>query len=186
MRHNRKRRPAQSEALRVLTGTYAQLIRESGLPSRQGPDGRRARERGDTPCLHDALAWRCSTSVSPAGFDIAPWANRVQLVDAKYVGDWDLPALGAVTAPTALLIRPDGYVAWVGGPDLALGSLTRSPPGSGRLLRPNCTSEWRRRTAARPRDGHPLCWRQRGVDNIRPADRSSPRTGKNEPPKGGR
>jgi 3-(3-hydroxy-phenyl)propionate hydroxylase len=50
----------------------------------------------------------------PSGFDIAPWADRVQLVDAKYAGAWQLPALGPVTAPTAVLIRPDGYVAWVG------------------------------------------------------------------------
>jgi 2-polyprenyl-6-methoxyphenol hydroxylase-like FAD-dependent oxidoreductase len=50
----------------------------------------------------------------PGGFDITPWADRVQLVDAKYVGTWELPALGAVTAPIAVLIRPDGYVAWVG------------------------------------------------------------------------
>ena len=50
----------------------------------------------------------------PGGFDITPWADRVQLIDAKYVGTWELPALGAVTAPTAVLIRPDGYVAWVG------------------------------------------------------------------------
>jgi 2-polyprenyl-6-methoxyphenol hydroxylase-like FAD-dependent oxidoreductase len=50
----------------------------------------------------------------PGGIDIAPWANRVQSIDAKYVGDWDLPVLGAVTAPTAVLIRPDGYVAWAG------------------------------------------------------------------------
>jgi 3-(3-hydroxy-phenyl)propionate hydroxylase len=50
----------------------------------------------------------------PGGFDITPWADRVQLVDAKYVGTWELPALGPVTAPTAVLIRPDGYVAWVG------------------------------------------------------------------------
>ena len=50
----------------------------------------------------------------PGGFDIAPWADRVQLIDAEYVGTWELPALGAVTAPTAVLIRPDGYVAWVG------------------------------------------------------------------------
>jgi 2-polyprenyl-6-methoxyphenol hydroxylase-like FAD-dependent oxidoreductase len=50
----------------------------------------------------------------PGAFDITPWADRVQLIDAKYVGTWDLPALGAVTAPTAVLIRPDGYVAWVG------------------------------------------------------------------------
>jgi 2-polyprenyl-6-methoxyphenol hydroxylase-like FAD-dependent oxidoreductase len=50
----------------------------------------------------------------PGGFDITAWADRVQLIDAKYVGTWELPALGAVTAPTAVLIRPDGYVAWVG------------------------------------------------------------------------
>jgi 3-(3-hydroxy-phenyl)propionate hydroxylase len=48
-------------------------------------------------------------------FDIAPWADRVQLIDATYDGAWELPALGAVTAPAAVLIRPDGYVAWVGG-----------------------------------------------------------------------
>jgi 2-polyprenyl-6-methoxyphenol hydroxylase-like FAD-dependent oxidoreductase len=48
------------------------------------------------------------------GIDITPWADRVQLIDAKYVGEWELPVLGAVTAPTAVLIRPDGYVAWVG------------------------------------------------------------------------
>ena len=53
----------------------------------------------------------------PGGFDITPWADRVQLVDARYVGTWELPAIGPVTAPTAVLIRPDGYVAWVG--DLA-------------------------------------------------------------------
>jgi 2-polyprenyl-6-methoxyphenol hydroxylase-like FAD-dependent oxidoreductase len=46
--------------------------------------------------------------------DIAPWRNRVQLVDAEYEGAWELPAIGAVTAPAAVLIRPDGYVAWVG------------------------------------------------------------------------
>jgi len=50
----------------------------------------------------------------PGGFDITPWADRVQLIDAKYVGAWELPVLGAVPAPTAVLIRPDGYVAWVG------------------------------------------------------------------------
>jgi len=50
----------------------------------------------------------------PGGFDIAPWADRVQSIDARYGGAWELPALGAVTAPGAVLIRPDGYVAWVG------------------------------------------------------------------------
>jgi 2-polyprenyl-6-methoxyphenol hydroxylase-like FAD-dependent oxidoreductase len=52
----------------------------------------------------------------PGGIDIAPWANRVRLVDAGYAGAWELPVIGTVSAPTAVLIRPDGYVAWVGGP----------------------------------------------------------------------
>lgn len=42
------------------------------------------------------------------------WADRVQLIDASYTGEWELPVLGVVSAPTAVLIRPDGYVAWVG------------------------------------------------------------------------
>jgi 3-(3-hydroxy-phenyl)propionate hydroxylase len=50
----------------------------------------------------------------PGGFDVTPWAGRVQLIDAQYDGAWELPALGPVTAPGAMLIRPDGYVAWVG------------------------------------------------------------------------
>jgi len=50
----------------------------------------------------------------PGGFDIAPWADRVQLINATYAGTWELPVVGAVTAPTAVLIRPDGHVAWVG------------------------------------------------------------------------
>lgn len=49
-----------------------------------------------------------------ASIDITPWANRVQLVDADYAGSWELPALGPVAAPLAVLIRPDGHVAWVG------------------------------------------------------------------------
>jgi 3-(3-hydroxy-phenyl)propionate hydroxylase len=48
------------------------------------------------------------------GFDIAPWADRVRVVDAGFEGKWELPALGEVEAPGAVLIRPDGYVAWVG------------------------------------------------------------------------
>lgn len=50
----------------------------------------------------------------PGALDIAPWADRVKRLDARYTGVWELPVLGAVAAPTAVLIRPDGYVAWVG------------------------------------------------------------------------
>ena len=70
--------------------------------------------------LHDARPVLLNLS-QPGGVDITPWADRVQLIDAKYAGTWELPVLGAVTAPTAALIRPDGYTAWVGeGTDLGL------------------------------------------------------------------
>jgi 2-polyprenyl-6-methoxyphenol hydroxylase-like FAD-dependent oxidoreductase len=46
--------------------------------------------------------------------NIAPWADRVQLVEAEFDGLWELPVLGEVPAPSAVLIRPDGHVAWVG------------------------------------------------------------------------
>ncbi len=70
--------------------------------------------------LHDARAvllnldrpWACDTS---------PWSDRVLAIDAEYGGDWELPVLGHVAAPAAVLIRPDGYVAWVGdGTDTGL------------------------------------------------------------------
>lgn len=50
----------------------------------------------------------------PGGFDITPWVARVQMVDAEHPGKWELPVLGEVTAPAAVLIRPDGHVAWAG------------------------------------------------------------------------
>ena len=46
--------------------------------------------------------------------DITAWAERVQLVNASYAGPWELPVLGEVSAPSAVLVRPDGHVAWVG------------------------------------------------------------------------
>jgi 3-(3-hydroxy-phenyl)propionate hydroxylase len=62
--------------------------------------------------LHTARAVLLNLGESGA-FDITPWAGRVQLIDAKYEGTWDLPVIGPVTPPSAVLIRPDGYVAWV-------------------------------------------------------------------------
>ena len=64
--------------------------------------------------LHDARPVLLNLG-EPGGVDITPWADRVRLVDAEYGGVWELPVLGVVTAPTAVLIRPDGYVAWVEG-----------------------------------------------------------------------
>jgi 2-polyprenyl-6-methoxyphenol hydroxylase-like FAD-dependent oxidoreductase len=50
----------------------------------------------------------------PGKFDITPWADRVQIVDATHDGVWELPILGEVAAPSAVLVRPDGHVAWAG------------------------------------------------------------------------
>jgi 2-polyprenyl-6-methoxyphenol hydroxylase-like FAD-dependent oxidoreductase len=63
--------------------------------------------------LHDARPLLLNFG-EPGAFDIPPWADRVRLIDAHYAGVWELPVLGAVAAPCAVLIRPDGHVAWVG------------------------------------------------------------------------
>jgi 3-(3-hydroxy-phenyl)propionate hydroxylase len=63
--------------------------------------------------LHDARPLLLNLDEA-GGVDIAPWADRVQLVHASYEGEWELPVIGVVGAPTAVLVRPDGHVAWVG------------------------------------------------------------------------
>ncbi len=84
--------------------------------------------------LHDARPLLLNLG-QPGGVDITPWADRVRSIDAKYMGQWELPVIGAVRDPTAVLIRPDGYVAWVGEPgQLGLtGALTTwfGPPTAG-------------------------------------------------------
>ena len=95
------------------------------LRPRRGPPAARAahaRPRPATPRTARRACSRCcttpdpcsSTSAEPGAFDIGPWADRVRLVDGTYDGEWELPVLGAVDAPAAVLIRPDGYVAWTG------------------------------------------------------------------------
>jgi 3-(3-hydroxy-phenyl)propionate hydroxylase len=78
-------------------------------------NGRRARARRVFTLLHEArpvLLNLAEPGVLP--LDLTAWANRVRLIDARYDGVWELPALGVVSAPAAVLIRPDGHVAWVG------------------------------------------------------------------------
>ena len=62
--------------------------------------------------MHDAHAVLINFG-EPGALDLSAWGDRVRLVDAKYVGEWELPVFGAVAAPVAVLVRPDGYVAWV-------------------------------------------------------------------------
>ena len=74
----------------------------------------------------------CSNLGEPGGLDLTAWADRVRSVDATYDGVWELPVIGEVDAPSAVLIRPDGHVAWVGEADQAglTDALTRwfGPP----------------------------------------------------------
>ena len=63
--------------------------------------------------LHDARPVLLDFG-GPGGVDLAAWADRVRLVQAERVATWELPVVGAVAAPTAVLVRPDGHVAWVG------------------------------------------------------------------------
>jgi 3-(3-hydroxy-phenyl)propionate hydroxylase len=63
--------------------------------------------------LHDARGVLLNLG-EPWAWDTSPWADRVLAIDAEYPGEWELPVLGRVAAPAAVLIRPDGYVAWVG------------------------------------------------------------------------
>jgi 3-(3-hydroxy-phenyl)propionate hydroxylase len=70
--------------------------------------------------LHDARGVLLSLD-EPWAFDTSPWADRVLAIHAGYGGEWALPVLGDVAAPAAVLIRPDGHVAWVGdGTDTGL------------------------------------------------------------------
>jgi 3-(3-hydroxy-phenyl)propionate hydroxylase len=70
--------------------------------------------------LHDAKPVLLNLG-QPGSFDITSWVDRVEAIDAEYSGPWELPVLGSVAAPCAVLIRPDGYVAWVGdGTDTGL------------------------------------------------------------------
>jgi 2-polyprenyl-6-methoxyphenol hydroxylase-like FAD-dependent oxidoreductase len=65
--------------------------------------------------LHEARAVLLNLG-EPGALDAASsgWADRIKRIDARHAGAWALPVLGAITAPTAVLIRPDGHVAWVG------------------------------------------------------------------------
>ncbi len=84
--------------------------------------------------LHDARPLLLDLG-EPGGIDLAGWADRVRRVEATYDGAWVLPVVGTVPAPTAVLIRPDGHVAWVGeGTQSGLSEALASwfgPPAAG-------------------------------------------------------
>ncbi|MGD9710861.1 MAG: FAD-dependent monooxygenase [Thermomicrobiales bacterium] len=70
--------------------------------------------------LHDARPVLVNFG-KPDSLNIARWTDRVRSIDATCDSAWELPVLGHVAAPAAVLVRPDGYVAWVGdGSDTGL------------------------------------------------------------------
>lgn len=84
------------------------------LVGRRMPDLDLHTPDGDTrvfAMLHDArpLLINFGTSCSDV---LSPWSARVRQIEAVYDGKWELPALGEVAPPRAVLVRPDGYVAW--------------------------------------------------------------------------
>jgi len=109
---------ARKQYVAMMSGLDIQYDLGAGHPllGRRMPDLDLATANGPLrvfTLLHDARPLLLNVG-EPGAFDITPWAERVQLIDAKYEGAWELPAMGTVAPPSAVLVRPDGHVAWVG------------------------------------------------------------------------
>ena len=76
--------------------------------------------------LHDARPLLLDFAGS-GRIDVSPWADRVRAHGVRYSGAWELPVVGEIAAPTAVLVRPDGHVAWVdpGSDESLTDALTR-------------------------------------------------------------
>ncbi|MCQ6270635.1 FAD-dependent monooxygenase [Pseudarthrobacter sp. R1] len=80
--------------------------------------------------LHDARPLLLNLG-APGVFDNVQRRGSLKVVDAQYTGSWELPVLGEVPAPAAVLVRPDSYVAWVGeGTDAGLAKALATWCGS--------------------------------------------------------
>jgi 3-(3-hydroxy-phenyl)propionate hydroxylase len=64
--------------------------------------------------MHDARPLLLDLGGGAGGASIFPADGRVRRVVAGCAQRWELPSAGMVTAPRAVLVRPDGHVAWVG------------------------------------------------------------------------
>ena len=100
----RSRRP-----LRPRRGTPA----ARAAHARPRPAHRRRPAAACSPCCTTPGPC-CSTSASPAASTSPLGRIESGWSTPTYDGVWELPVLGEVAAPPAVLIRPDGHVAWAG------------------------------------------------------------------------
>jgi 3-(3-hydroxy-phenyl)propionate hydroxylase len=120
----------------MLSGLDVQYDLGSGHPllGRRMPDLDLAIERGPQrvyTLLHEARP--VLLELGSSGLDLTGWTDRVQRLEARTDGPWELPVIGTVPAPAAVLIRPDGHVAWVGdGTDAGLREALATWFGPGR------------------------------------------------------
>jgi len=111
----RKQMAAEMNAL----GVHYDLGEGHPLLGRRMPDLDLATAAGPSrvfALLHDARPVLLNLG-EHGKLDAGAWADRVRLIEARHEGSWELPVLGKVSAPDAVLIRPDGHVAWVGNGD---------------------------------------------------------------------
>lgn len=103
-------------------------IPDVDLDTRSGPTRVYSLLHGADPLLIDPEPSRRT--------DLAGWADRVRVVAGRCAGPWELPVLGRVADPRAVLVRPDGHVAWVadGATEPVVDALARwfGPPGPAR------------------------------------------------------
>jgi 2-polyprenyl-6-methoxyphenol hydroxylase-like FAD-dependent oxidoreductase len=82
--------------------------------------------------MHDARPVLLNLG-EPGAFDAMSSADHIKVIDGRYEEAWRLPVIGHVSAPGAVLIRPDGYVAWAGDrPDDGLNRVLTGWFGEGR------------------------------------------------------
>lgn len=130
---------ARQQYFAMMSGLDVHYDLGNGHPllGRRMPDLDLTTATGPTPVyalLHSAQPLLLNFG-APLALDIHPLTSRVSSLDAQYHGTWELPALGEAPAPGAVLIRPDGHVAWVGdstcqGLDEALTTWCGPPPGA--------------------------------------------------------